>query len=189
MNRPGKSKFFIAVVPPAPVYEAALHWKNFFQQKFNSKAALRSPPHITLHMPFEWKNKKEEALIDSLTSFSKQCSPFKIELKDFGSFPRRVIYIQVIDNPQLTDLQKRLSLHCKTKLNLFNANRKDQVYHPHLTVAFRDLKKSIFPDAWKTVEQEPFRHAFNCDNLCLLKHNGKNWNIHTQLSFISPSFV
>ena len=41
--------------------------KQEFANRFNSKAALRSPPHITLHMPFKWKEEKEVKLIDVLS--------------------------------------------------------------------------------------------------------------------------
>jgi 2'-5' RNA ligase len=181
---PGKSKYFIAIVPPPPIYEEALKWKTFFQANFNAKAALRSPPHITLHMPFEWKSAKENLLIDSLASFSNECKSFPIELKNFGSFPPRVIFIQVVENSELRDLQKRLIQYCKSELNLFNANRREQPYHPHLTVAFRDLKKSVFPNAWQVVKDERFQHSFHCKSLALLKHTGKYWEVKTQLTFI-----
>jgi 2'-5' RNA ligase len=173
--RPGISKYFIAVVPPAPIHEQAWQWKEYFKIEFNSKAALNSPPHITLHMPFEWKTEKEVKLIDQLTIFSATQKPFELELKNFGSFPPRVIFINVVDNHALTQLQASLSRFCKTELNLFNANRLDQPYHPHLTVAFRDLKKTVFPKAWAFVKDLDFDAHFTCQELVLLKRNGKEW--------------
>jgi 2'-5' RNA ligase len=173
--KPGISKYFIALVPPSLVYEQAQQWKEYFKVEFNSKAALNSPPHITLHMPFEWKTAKENLLMEQLAVFAQSQKPFQVELKNFGCFDPRVIFIQVAENKELQTLQSTLARFCKTELNLFNANRLDQPYHPHLTVAFRDLKKADFPKAWAFVKDLDFHAQFPCHELVLLKRKGKVW--------------
>ena len=175
IHRPGISKYFIALVPPEPIYEQAQQWKEYFKIEFNTKAALNSPPHITVHMPFEWKSEKENHLIEKLKVFAHAQESFNLELKNFGSFPPRVIFIHVVENQNLLNLQSALVRFCKTELNLFNANRLDQPYHPHLTVAFRDLKKQVFPKAWEFVKDIPLHANFTCKELILLKHNGRAW--------------
>ena len=67
---PDKNRYFIGIVPPFPIFEQVLEVKHYFRDHFQSKAALQSPPHITLHMPFDWKDKKEAELIDSLQKLS-----------------------------------------------------------------------------------------------------------------------
>jgi 2'-5' RNA ligase len=182
-GRPGIAKYFIALVPPSPIYEQAWQWKEYFKVEFNSKASLNSPPHITLHMPFEWKSEKESKLIDHLRQFSLTQSSFELVLKDFGCFPPRVIFIDLVENPELTQLQAALNSFCKKKLNLFNANRLDQPYHPHLTVAFRDLKKSIFEKAWGSVKNVEFSGNFLVSGIMLLKRNGKSWEAMEKIAF------
>jgi 2'-5' RNA ligase len=178
--RPGISKYFIALVPPSPALEQAQQWKEYFKIEFNAKAALNSPPHITLHMPFEWKSAKENVLMEKLDMFAQAQKPFTVELKNFGAFAPRVIFIQVLESIELKTLQSTLTRFCKTGLNLFNANRLDQPYHPHLTVAFRDLKKAVFPKAWDFVKDIPFQQQFLVENLVLLKHDGKQWKARAQ---------
>jgi len=182
-SRPGISKYFIAIVPPSPIYESAMLWKEFFKTNFNSKAALHSPPHITLHMPFEWKTSKEESLMEALNNFSASIQPFEIHLNNFGCFPPKVIFIQVMENKLLQELQASLSRFCKRELNLFNANRLDKPFHPHLTVAFRDLKKPDFQNAWTQAKDKEFNQLFSCRDLSLLKHNGKEWEVKTKFDF------
>lgn len=174
-SRPGISKYFIALVPPSPIYEQTAQWKEYFKVEFNSKAALNSPPHITLHMPFEWKTEKEPKLVNQLAAFAQTQNAIKLALNGFGCFPPRVIYINVVENAVLNQLQSKLARFCKTELDLFNANRLDQPYHPHLTVAFRDLKKTVFPKAWEFVRDLNFNAEFTCRELVLLKRNGKEW--------------
>jgi 2'-5' RNA ligase len=174
-SKPGISKYFIALVPPSPVLEQAQQWKEYFKLEFNTKAALNSPPHITLHMPFEWKSTKENVLTERIAVFAQTQKPFHVELKNFGCFDPRVIFIQVVENKELLTLQSTLARFCKTELNLFNANRLDQPYHPHLTVAFRDLKKVFFLKAWAFVRDLDFNARFTCRELVLMKHDGNVW--------------
>jgi 2'-5' RNA ligase len=183
ISRPGISTYFIGLVPPSPILEQGWQWKQYFKVEFNSKAALNSPPHVTLHMPFEWRTEKENKLIEQLHAFSHTQSSFELELKNFGCFPPRVIFINVVESGALTQLQSSLIRFCKTELNLFNANRLDQPYHPHLTVAFRDLKKAVFPKAWAFAKDLTFEGKFFCREIALLKHNGRIWEVNSSLPF------
>ncbi|MBI1770185.1 MAG: RNA 2',3'-cyclic phosphodiesterase [Bacteroidetes bacterium] len=169
------SRYFIAVLPPSPVYEEIFSMKNYFREKYNSKASLNSPPHITLHMPFLWKEKKENDLVNSLDVFAKGKEQFNIELLGFGAFPPQVIFISVKENEQLNQLQYQFQKFCKTELNLFNAQYKDQPFHPHVTLAFRDLKKPMFVSAWNEFKEKSFSSSFVLEKITLLKHNGKHW--------------
>jgi 2'-5' RNA ligase len=54
MNRPQGSLFFIALLPPLEVQEIATKIKLEFAEIYNSRAALKSPPHVTLQPPFRW---------------------------------------------------------------------------------------------------------------------------------------
>lgn len=168
-------QYFLAVVPPPPVYEEALNLKYYFKERYNSKASLNSPPHITLHMPFRWREEKEQDLIDKLEEFDSGLGPFAIQLANFDSFAPRVIFINVVRNEKLTELQSKLLKYCKRELNLYNSNYKDQPFHPHLTLAFRDLKKSIYPEAWQEFSQKKYSAEFLVEKFILLKHNGRVW--------------
>ena len=97
-------EYFIAIIPPSPVYEEVWKLKQYFQEKYSSKASLNSPPHITLHMPFQWKAHKEEALVEDLVAFFKSCDPLKVCLDNFSSFPPRVIFINVAKSLELDNL-------------------------------------------------------------------------------------
>lgn len=169
-------QYFIAFIPPEPVYDEALNLKHYFHENYNSKAALNSPPHITLHMPFRWKQTKEHELAEKLQQFVRGFDPIKICLDNFASFPPRVIFINVANSVALNDFQKRLQRFCKTDLNIFNANYREDPYHPHLTLAFRDLKKAAYKEAWEEFKAKEFKAEFMADKLTLLKHDGKRWH-------------
>ncbi|MEQ9288599.1 MAG: 2'-5' RNA ligase family protein [Cyclobacteriaceae bacterium] len=171
-----ESLYFIAILPDPPVYDRVMAFKEEVASLFGSKAALRSPPHITLHMPFKWKESKEHLLRQKLAGFSFEHYPFNIGLGGFGAFPPRVIFVDVIQNEALKSLQKQLVRHMRTQLNVFNADYKDKPFHPHMTIAFRDLKKARFKEAWDHFESIEYEAAFPVKGFHLLKHDGKRWN-------------
>jgi 2'-5' RNA ligase len=175
--------YFIAIVPPTPIYDEALEQKEYFKTHYNSKASLNSPPHITLHMPFRWKEKEENELAAKLEKFSQNNHPISVKLDNFSSFPPRVIFINVVMNKELEALQKNLQRYCKRALNLFNSNYKELPFHPHLTVAFRDLKKPNYQRAWEEFKMKNFQAEFMADKIALLKHTGKVWEVHQEFKF------
>jgi 2'-5' RNA ligase len=177
--------YFIALIPPQPIYDEALEQKHYFKEHYNSKASLNSPPHITLHMPFRWKEQKEEQLVQKLEDFIKVFDPIKVCLDNFSAFAPRVIFINVVKTDALEMLQKSIQRFCKKELNLFNANYKEQPFHPHLTLAFRDLKKPNFKKAWEEFAQKEYKAEFIADKLALLKHNGKTWAIFREFNLES----
>lgn len=169
--------YFIAIIPPEPIYGDTLALKNHFKDQYNSKAALNSPPHITLHMPFKWKESKEAALIAGLKEFLGNQEPFEINLNSFSAFEPRVIFIDVTKDEKLESLQKQIKRFCKVELNLFNADYKEYAYHPHLTLAFRDLKKAEFYKAWEEFKEKKFETTFSGESIALLKHDEKEWKV------------
>ncbi len=180
---PGKNRYFIALVLPTPILEQAYDLKQYFQEHYRSKASLNSPPHITLHMPFEWKSEKESELVAGIKSLSLQLNPAKVELNGFGCFAPRVIFIKVVQSQSLTDMQYQVRQFCKKNLGLFNADYQDRPFHPHVTVAFRDLKKSLFAKAWGEFQGRSFTGEFLVNRIALLKHDGKKWEILQEFPF------
>jgi 2'-5' RNA ligase len=178
--------YFIAVIPPEPVYNDALKLKHYFKEKYHSKASLNSPPHITLHMPFQWKEDKEAELVKTFQQFLPGIEPFLLHLSGFGAFPPRVLFIDVAKNEILETLHQELHRYCKKKLNVFNASYKDKGFHPHVTLAFRDLKKPMFVKAWEEFEHKDYSGEFKVDRFALLKHNGKIWEIFQEF-LINPT--
>ncbi len=177
------SLYFIAIVPPEEIEKEIEDLKKYFATHFNSKAALRSPGHLTLYMPFRWKEAKEKLLIEKLNLFAKGKETFNVILKYFGAFPPRVLFINVEANETLHNFQKQLLQSIKVDLKLFNGNYKEKPFHPHVTVAFRDLKKRLFYPAYEEFKNKEFTRSFLVDHISLLKHNGKEWRVIDNLFF------
>ncbi|MBL3654787.1 RNA 2',3'-cyclic phosphodiesterase [Fulvivirga sediminis] len=176
--------YFIAIIPPNPIKEVAQQWKEYFSEKYNSKAALKSPPHITLHMPFKWKEEKENRIFEALEKTASSSYTFDLVMNGFGAFEPRVIYMALNKPEGLSLLYKHLATVMKKELNIFNSDYKNRGYHPHLTVAFRDLKKAKFAEAWSEFQEKEYEANFKVHHFHLLKHNGKNWENYKAFELI-----
>ena len=172
--------YFIALLLPDQVSASVDQIKHDIAANFQSKAALRSPPHITLHMPFRLPDKKKEKLNMVLESFAQNHMPFELTIKGFGAFPPRVIYIGVAPNEQLDSLQAALLREMRREMNTFNGNYKERGFHPHITIAFRDLKPRNFKAAWEIYQKETLFSQFIVPRITLLKHDGKLWKVDKQ---------
>ncbi len=175
-------KYFIAIIPPEPVFSEIEKVKLEISQKYNNKSSLRSPAHITLHMPFEIKESKEQDLIQKISDF-KFSDLFSLELKNYSGFEPKVIFIDVVPNEILNSLQKELVFHVKSNLNIFNQYEDKRAYHPHVTIAFRDLKKTDFYLANEEYRTKTFSAEFKVNSFFLLKHTGKVWLPLKEFSF------
>ncbi len=172
--------YFIAIVPPEDIQKEITELKQFIASRFGSRHALNAPPHITLHMPFRWKDKKIELLHETIAEINKEISPFEVELNGFDFFEPRVVFVSVNKNLPLEELQRLVVSRCSTSLKLDNANYKNQVFHPHVTIGFRDLRKRMFYAAKEHFEKKAIDCRFQVNRIELLKHNGKKWNIMSQ---------
>jgi 2'-5' RNA ligase len=168
-------KYFIAIVLPEPLFTEIEAVKQMLFEKHGLKGALRSPAHITLHRPFDWKEEKENILVEKLQDFKFE-TPFQIELKNYGAFEPRVIYADVLPNETLFELHKNLTSYAKRELKLFNESDDLRGFHPHVTVAFRDLKKPKFYELEAEFKTKNIAGSFEFVEFCLLKLE-KRWEV------------
>ncbi len=175
-------KYFIAIVPPEPILSNIAAIKTELFENYGSKGALRSPAHITLHMPFSWDDEKEEKLVSNLEAFQFN-QKVEIELKNYDCFEPRVIFISTSENEQLKALQKNLVQHCKKYLQLFNQADDMRGFHPHVTVAFRDLKKPVFYKIWEVYKDKNFNAQFISRHICLMKNINDKWQVYKTFDF------
>ena len=175
-------KYFIALIPTHTQCEEINSFKEYISKTFNSHGALQSPPHITLHMPFSFEENKEDVLLTCLQSF-KFNKEFTIQLKDFNCFEPRVVFINVYNDAALFLLQQKLVFRVKKNLSIFNQSDNLRGFHPHITIAFRDLKKQMFYKVWDDFKSQEFNTEFNCNELALLKKGKLNWEIYKRFKF------
>jgi 2'-5' RNA ligase len=167
-------KYFIAIVPEGEIQQYATELKLKLKENFNLKYALKSPAHITLKMPFNWNEAKEDKLNGLLESFFDKISPFDLRYSGFDRCGRRVIFIKTKEDPALLSLQLMLSKFCKTDLKLVE-ELSDRAYHPHMTLAFKDLKPTQFEAYWDFTKKQKFDANQEVRDIALLKRLEGRW--------------
>lgn len=161
-------KYFFAIVLPEPAQTAFESIKQELFDRYGLKGALRSPAHITLHMPFEWPDHKIDKLFAAFEQM-EQPAPFDIEIRDFAFFEPRVVFGAVILTEMLEKLQKNVVFLAKTKCGLLNEAENKRGFHPHVTVAFRDLKKPVFYQLKSDFEKRSIHFTFPYQGVSLMK--------------------
>lgn len=169
-------KYFLAVVPRGKIQEEATEIKLAFKENFNVKYALKSPAHVTVKMPFNYNEAKEGELIQKFEDFFKAFTPFPLSFKNIDRFGRRVIFIHVKSSSQLNQLQLELGNFAKTKLNQV-VELSDKNFHPHMTIAFKDMKSTKFDDYWDFAKKLKFEYTVQVDNVSLLKRTEGRWEV------------
>jgi 2'-5' RNA ligase len=168
--------YFIALVLPREINEEILKWKLFMKDHFKCLVALRSPAHITLVPPFWMNDDLENKLGDAISQFSQQQLPFEINLKNFAAFKPMVIYADVLSTAHLQTLHAQLREHLIAG-DFFIIKRDNRSFHPHVTIATRDLHKRAFYEAWEIFKKETYEASCKIKGISLLKHNEKNWDV------------
>lgn len=176
-----KHRFFIALLPPQELQLEIHRLKHYFSDHYETKGALRSPPHITLYPPFLWDEGSISDLQKSLESFAMTKSTFSVNLLGFGSFPPRVIYIHVQQTQALAEIHAQLRDHLETTLTITDPSSRP--FTPHITLAFRDLSRQHFKAAWADYQHRSFEASFTTTSLTLLIHTGDRWILHSQFPF------
>ena len=171
-----QSLYFIALLPHRQLRDEITAFKNHMAAAYFSKAALTSPPHITLYPPFRIDVQNEISIVNSLITFAAKRQGFQITLNGFACFKPSVIFIKPEYNEQLNLIRSQLLVHLRSTAGLHDVQN-DRPYHPHMTIATRDLKKSLFQVAWEEFKSKKFNATFDVNCIFLLKHNGKHWDI------------
>lgn len=170
--------YFIALVLPHPLNEKVLKYKQMMLDKYNCKVGLKSPAHITLVPPFwmEEEKKKEEQLIADINSLSNRLHPFSISTNNFSAFRPGIIFIALAPNEELNEVKKATDDLFKNN-SFYNIKIETRPFHPHITIAARDLFKKSFYEIWPWFAEKKFVEEWTAEGISILKHNKKNWSV------------
>lgn len=135
--------YFIALIPDSPVLQQLQRLKEEASEVFGTKAALRSPPHITLVPPFRLLDHRQvNQVSDLLERAASDTLRVTIRHDGWGHFGDRVLYAAVAHAEEISDLYDRLKNNPVLQEYRIGFHSR---FHLHLTIAFRDLSPQVFP--------------------------------------------
>jgi 2'-5' RNA ligase len=176
--------YFIAIVLPQHLDEKILPYKKLVLEKFDCKVGLKSPAHITIIPPFWMEDEKEAGLLHDTDNLCSGIHSFQIVTKNFSAFKPRTIFIDVEKNEQLKQVKQAADSFFKQR-SLYKMKIENRNFHPHITIATRDLHKKTFYEAWQLFETKEFTEEWMATGMSVLRHNKSNWNVIHTSGFIN----
>lgn len=168
-------RYFVALLLPQALETYAIETIELLRDRYGTGTA-KAPPHITLAPPFHWSPQEVDRLEVQLQTFGQAKSEVDVQIAGFAAFAPRVLYLNVVRSPDLLDLQARLTIALETQLGIVDAH-KSRSFAPHITVASRQMTRSIFRQAWAELETKSIDFSFTADAIVLLEHDGSSWQV------------
>ncbi len=159
-------EYLLVLSPHEELWNKITKVKLEFAEKYKSDVAKWSKPHITLVNFVNW-DMMEERLIKRLQMIAMGIAPFKIELKDYGSFPSHTIYINVVTKLPVQHVVKEIKA-AQSLMKLNAENKPHFIEESHLTIA-RKLKPWQYESGWLEYSHRQFTGRFIADGMLLLK--------------------
>jgi len=122
--------------------------------------------HISLVM-FSQLEMMEDKITQRLKSISMGEAPFKVELRDYGSYPSHTIFIKIATREPL----KKLMRSVRDIQNILRTDKQHKAHffqEPVISIA-RKLKPWQYEKAWLEYSHRQFTGRFIADALLLLK--------------------
>jgi 2'-5' RNA ligase len=172
-------------MPPEELAKEIHELRIEFSEKYTAKAALKPPVHLTLIPPYFAFPETEEAIIPAFENWASEQAAFSLELKNFNVFKGNgVVFIDIEKNKQLRQFHKELYVQYG---EFFEPKRKYSFSHPHITIGYRDIPKTLFPQAMEEYLGRAFEATFPVNSFYLWKHNRKFWEVQHEFRLNTKS--
>lgn len=160
------NEYLVVLTPPEELWQKIIKVKEEFSDKYKVASAKYLRPHIAL-VNFLTLEMMEEKIVQRLQSISMGIAPFKIELKDYGSYPSHTIFINVISKLPIQNIVRHLK-EAQRLMKLNNENKPHFIDEPHIGIA-RKLKPWQYEEGWLEYSHRQFTGRFIADSMLLLK--------------------
>lgn len=163
------NEYLLVLSPHEELWNRIMKVKEDFSEKYKSEHARWGKPHITL-VNFVQYAMMEDRIVNKLKLIGMGATPFKVELKDFGSFPSHTIYINVLSKIPVQSLIKNVRSETQKLMKLNDDNKPHFIMEPHLTIA-RKLQPWQYENGWLEYSNKNFTGRFIADSMILLRRD------------------
>jgi 2'-5' RNA ligase len=161
------SEYLLVIEPHKELTGKIAKIKEEFADAYKMEQARWGQPQILL-ASFVQYAMMEERLINRLRMVAMGATPFKTELRDFGSFPSHTIYINVVSKVPFQGLVKNIRHETQRLMKLNDDNKPYFNLEPHITIA-RKLQPWQYEKGWLEYSNRSFTGRFIADTMVLLK--------------------
>ncbi len=181
-------EFLLVLNPHEELRNRIMGVKKEFHDKYKSAGASKSlvsgKPQLAL-VKFETLEMMEERIVNRLKTIAMGYHPFKVELKDFGSYPSHSIFINVISKLPIQNLVRQIK-EAQRLMKLDKEHKPHFIEEPQITIA-RKLVPWQYEQAWLEYSHKHFTGRFIADSMLLLKKREGQmaWQIVQRFEFMN----
>ena len=178
------NEYLLILNPHEDLRNKIMQIKKEFTDKYKAPTATYGKPRITM-ANFVQLEIMEEKIINSLKMIAMSYHPFKLELKDFGSYPSHSIFINVATKLQVQKLVKELKAAQRLmKVNI--DNKPHFINDPNISIALK-LKPWQYEQGWLEFSHRHFTGSFIADSMLLIKRpvGENNYQIVQKFEFLN----
>jgi 2'-5' RNA ligase len=115
-------EYLLVLNPHEELRNKIMQVKKEFYEEYKAATAKGGKPHLTL-VNFVQYEMMEEKIVSRLKAIAMGFPPFKVELKDFGSFPSHTIFINVTSKIPVQNLVKEIRTEAQRLMKLNDDNK------------------------------------------------------------------
>jgi 2'-5' RNA ligase len=139
-----------------------------YRERYGCSKAANLKAHITM-ANFCQFGINEPSIINLFHRFCQSFLPVEVNLKGFGHFTNKTIYINVHKQASIIEIVKGLKTKMKGKLKVINSLKPKFITKSlHVTIA-RDMTEKQYQQAWQEWQNEAFDSQFLVKDITLLR--------------------
>lgn len=144
--------------------------------KFNLKKGLKQSPHITFKGPFSVD--EFEPYKNYFDELAKEITPFEITINGISNFNSEVVFLDILENPDLTGLHNKVLFELQNKFGIQGGEYEGDNVKFHATLAYGDLSDDIFNDVKQTLLKLKPSFTFTFKSIGLFYKVDDSWIIY-----------
>lgn len=178
------NEYMLVLNPHEELRNKITRLRNEFSETYKNSAALISRPHIAMAR-FTQLEMMEERLVNRLKVVGMGFQPFKVALKDYGSFPSHTIFINVTTKIPVHNLVGEIR-SAQRLMKLDNEHKPYFIDEPFIVIG-RKLVPWQYEKGWLEFSHRQFTGSFIADSMLLLKRRlgDKSWMIAQRFEFMN----
>lgn len=178
-------EYLLVLNPSEDLRNKIVNVKKSFYERYEAQSAKSSHPLLML-ASFKQYELMEERIVSRLKTIAMGHHSFKVELRDFGTFPSHTIYINVVSKIPIQNLVKAIRSGCQRMMKLNDDNKPYFMMEPHITIACK-LIPWQYEKAWLEYSNSHFKGRFIADGMLLMKRSldDKKYQIVQRFEFMN----
>lgn len=176
-------EYMLVLNPHQELSNKIAHIRKDFNTEYKISGMAGTRANLAL-VKFEQAEMMEQRIVQKLHTIAMGYPPFKVEVKDFGSFPSHTIYLNVISKVPIQNLVKLIRTEANRLMKFDPEKTPHFMLEPHFTIGMK-LKPWQYEKAWLAYSNKHFTARFIADEIILLKRlaGERNWMVCNRFKF------